>query len=359
MKKKLMLSVLVLGVLATSVVPSVANAAEVGAPDQNQEVLTRGIPVWAKVAWKITKKVSNGLYNISPEITTNKYGVTTSPGSIEFNGKKYGTSASHDIQSASTKHSVAFYTMANAFLWGTNYSLIVINPHGNKTINTSVKPGVYRGFKFGLTGKYVAHFVLNNKVKMAPYIAYRNDDANSGLGTHGLINGSHGHYDRPQLDSEVNGGQSAFTTGYGDLNRPSWRDKFTMPSSEHISVADLVTEVQDGEQPVFSTKHYLAGDMIHIKDTVDQVIYNAETNETSLTFASGTKDSTPMRYHGDLRFKLKSGDEFAQDMSVEQLGDNPEFRLPDYLKYLVDHDSHAPEYKVLAMHASDKEDKTI
>jgi len=33
MKKKLMLSVLVLGVLATSVVPSVANAAEVGAPD--------------------------------------------------------------------------------------------------------------------------------------------------------------------------------------------------------------------------------------------------------------------------------------------------------------------------------------
>lgn len=247
--------------------------------------------------------------------------------------------------------------MADAFHWGTNYSLIVINPHGNKTINTTVKPGVYRGFKFGLTGKYVAHFVLNNKVKMAPYIAYRNDDANSGLGTHSLINGSQGHYDRPQLDSEVNGGQSAFTTGYGDLNRPSWRDQYTAPTSEKISVADLVSEVQDGEQPVFSTKHYLAGDTIHVKDTIDQVSYDAETNETGLTFNSGTNESAPMRYHGDLRSELKSGDDFTQDMSVEQLGDNPEFRLPDYLKYLVDHNSHAPEYKPVTSHTDHLEDK--
>jgi len=296
------------------------------------------------------------MYNISPEVTSSKYGVTISPGTIEFNGKKYGSSASHDIQSASKKHSVAFYMMADPFHWGTNYSLIVINPHHNKTINTTVKPGVYRGFQFGLTGKYVAHFVLNNKIKMAPFIAYRNDNANSGLGTHGLISGSHGNYDRPQLDSEINGGQSAFTTGYGDLNRPSWGDQFTAPNVEHISVADLVTEVQDHAQPVFSTKHYLAGDTIHVKDTVNQVTYDSETNETSLTFKSNTKETAPMRYQGDLRPILKSGDSFTQDMRVEQLGDNPDFRLPDYLKYLVDHDGHAPKYKSSATHMSDGEE---
>lgn len=289
-------------------------------------------------------------------MTESKYGVTLTPGTVAFNGPKYGTSVSHDIQSASKKHSVAFYAMSNPFAWGTNYSLIVINPHGNKTINTIVKPGVHRGFKFGLTGKYVAHFVSNNKNTLAPFVAYRYDDANSGLGTHSLF-GNHGHYDWPQLESDITDGQVAYANGYGDLDRPSWRDNFTAPNTEKITVADLISEVQDGEKTVFSTKHYLTGDTIHVDDTIYQVTYDNESNETSLTFNSGSKDSTPMRYHGDLRSELKPGDKFTQDMNVEQLGDNPEFRLPDYLKYLVDHNSNAPEYTASSVHTNDSSGK--
>lgn len=87
MNKKTVYSVLVFGVLVTTTIPNVANAAETGITDRNQEVVTRSIPAWAKIAWKITKKASNALYNISPEVTKSKYGVTITPGTIEFNGK--------------------------------------------------------------------------------------------------------------------------------------------------------------------------------------------------------------------------------------------------------------------------------
>jgi len=56
MKKNVIYSAIVLGVLATTMTPSIASAAELREPVQNKENLTRGVPGWAKAAWKITKK---------------------------------------------------------------------------------------------------------------------------------------------------------------------------------------------------------------------------------------------------------------------------------------------------------------
>lgn len=354
MNRKFFHSLALVGVLSTSLATSSIKLAQASTYDGTADTTSasistpendetdRGVP-WAKGVWYLAKKVANGLYNVKPVYTKTKYGETSSPGSIVLNGPKYGASAQFKVNSLSTKHSLALYSLANPVdMFGKKYSLLVVNPHGNNTINTSITPGVYRGFKFGLKGVYKCNFISNTKTKMAPFVAYRYDGANSVYGTHSMPI-DQGNNEQSNSDG-LTTSNSAYTSGYGNMERPSWRDNFVSQDNKNLSVNSLFNEVKDGNKTVYSTKHYLAGDVIVVRDLIDTSSYNPKTNETTLTFKSSSSSDIKLRYKGNLTTTLKPGKEFKQDMKVKELGSNPEFRLPEYMKSLLDNKNKAPEF---------------
>ncbi|MCO7125153.1 hypothetical protein NIE88_05115 [Sporolactobacillus shoreicorticis] len=309
------------------------------------EAKAASIP-WGSAAWYIIKKGSNYLYNVPAQVSSGAYGKTVSPGSITLNGSKYGASAMYNVKSLSTSHSLALTAQSDIIsMLYKKYSLLVINPHGNYTINTSITAGVYRGFKFGLKGTYKVQFVSNSKYKLAPYISYRYDSANSTFGTRSLDNTNLG-IDVQQSDSQINGGESAYTKGYGDLVNPSWGQNVTESfDKKEITVGTLFDQFSDNGKTVFSMKNYAPNDTVNISDTIREVDYDPQNNLTNLFFSSDQSDTNYLVYKGDLRNIFSKGSKFIQKMRVVQLGDNSTFRLPDYFKYVLDNNGTAPTYK--------------
>ncbi|MFD1411026.1 hypothetical protein [Lapidilactobacillus gannanensis] len=297
--------------------------------------------LWGKMVWAVLKKGSSAVYNIPASLSSGAYGQTVTPGSIELNGSKYGASAMYNVTSQSTAHSLALYAQADLLNLGRKYSLLVLNPHGNYTINTSITPGVYRGFKFGLIGTYKAQFVANSKLKLAPYIAYRYDSANSTFGTRSLSLIE----DTIQQDSEINGGQTSYSAGYGEMVTPTWANNVSDQTHKtELNVHELFMESYDNGSVVLSMKDYVPGDQVVVNDVIKQVEYDAENNETKIYFNS-TESDEYLKYAGDLTQTLLPGERFEKKMSIEQVGNNSIFRLPSYFKYLLDHDNNAPSFE--------------
>lgn len=121
-----------------------------------------------KGVFYVLKKGANVWYEIPAEISKGEYGATVTPGTLDFNKGDVGASVTFDVASQSTNHSLALYGTSSPINYGKHLSIIVVNPNGNDTVNTSVTPGQRRGFKFGLTGTYNARFVVNDSWRMAP-----------------------------------------------------------------------------------------------------------------------------------------------------------------------------------------------
>lgn len=304
-----------------------------------QKTNAASIP-WGKAAWIIVKKGSDAVYNVPASSSSGKYGQTSTPGSIEFNGSKYGASAKYTVTSQSTKHSLALYAQANPVNIGKKYSLVVLNPKGNYTINTSITPGVYRGFKFGLKGNYTVQFVANNKLKMTPYVAYRYDSANSVYGTK-IASGT----DVLQRDSKINSNETSYVNGYGEMATASWGSNVVRDfNDKQINVHQLFEQFNDNGKTVYSLKNYQAGDTIKLNDKVREVDFDAANNESKIFFESNQSNDEYLKYKGDLRSELKPGVTFTKNMNVQNLGNNASFRLPDYFKYLLDNENSAPNF---------------
>lgn len=292
---------------------------------------------WGTV-WKIALRASGRFYNIKPKVSTGKYGQTVTPGTITLNGKKYGASAMFNVKSTSTKHSIALYAKGWVDTLFHKYSLIVINPHGHYTINASITTGVYRGFKFGLKGTYKVLFVANNKYKLAPYIAYRRDSANKIFGTSAIA--------LPGTSSitttDEAGNKFENVLGYGKLLYPSWGSKTIGNASKQISVSQLYSQLTDNGTAVYSMKSYKAGDKIKISDVITGTQYDSSTDSTKLFFGNV---NTYLEYSGNLTNTLKPGMHFDKTMTVEQLGNNAAYRVPDYFKQVLDNDeNNYPSY---------------
>ena len=303
---------------------------------------------WGGVAWKIVQKASNKAYNVKASISKGKYGVTSTPGTITLNGSKYGASAMYNVKSLSTKHSLAMFANSDPIsMMLKKYSLLVINPKGHYTVNTSINPGVYRGFKFGLKGTYKVQFVSNTKFKLAPYVAYRYDSANSIYKTNSLVDSTNNQgqndSDTIQSDSQINGGQTVNDLPYGDLIKPSWGSGVvSTPTSSQLTVGQLYDQFEDNDHAVYSMKSYVVGDTIHVHDQVSSLNYDNATNSTQVYFASNSNDF--LEFNGDLTHTIKVGDTFDKNMKVEQMGNNNEFRIPDYFKYVIDHNGEYPNF---------------
>lgn len=299
--------------------------------------------------WWIAKKgakagfnyASDKFYNVKPSIKKGKYGIESTPGSITLNGSKYGASAMYNVKSLSTKHSLALHATGGVTTLFKKYSLIVINPKGNFTINTSITTGVYRGFKFGLKGTYKVLFVANNKYKLAPIISYRYDSGNKTFGTRVAARNRTTTNTAPVT---MENGDYVSVAGYGDLTRPSWGASTVdeKKSSDTLTVSELYDQMMDNGSAVYSVKSYKAGDTIKVSDTVTGLEYDQEADATKLFFNNDA--DVYLEYCGDLTSAIKPGDHFTKEMPVVQLGNSSMFRLPTYFKYVVDNPGSYPSY---------------
>lgn len=328
MKKKIISTIIVLGLLCLSFgafAPS-GNVAEAAS-----------VTSWIKKGvFYVLEKGANNWYTVKANTSTGPYGATVTPGTLNFNSGKIGASVKFNIAAQSTKHSLSVYALSSPVNLGKKLSIIVTNPKGNDTINTSVNPGQYKGFKFGLTGTYVARFVINNSWKAAPYVGYRYDDAYKTYGTRSMLDTD------SQPDTEV---EVVQTENYGDLIEPEFSKQVEVSNTNGtINIKDLLTLMTDdnGNYAV-SIRNYDVGDTIKFSDQIYSLEYDSENNNTELFFESQHNEEDYLKFKGDLTKDFVVGDTFTIDMVVESLSEGNELKMPSYYKYLMDNENEAPE----------------
>lgn len=329
MKKKIMSAIMV--VLSVSLL-SLATFS----PSENIAEAA-SVTSWIKKGvFYVLKKGANNWYTINANTSTGPYGATVTPGTLNFNQGNVGASVKFDVAAQSTKHSLAVYALSSPVNLGKKLSIIVTNPNGSDTINTSVNPGQYKGFKFGLTGTYVARFVINNSWKAAPYVAYRYDDAYKTYGTKGMV------AVEPLSETIID---VVETENYGELIEPKFLNSVEVSSTNGIiNIKDLFKLMTDdnGNYAV-SIRNYDVGDTIKLSDHIYSLEYDLENNDTKIFFESQHDEEDYLKFKGDLTNKLVVGEVFSIDMAVETLSEGNELKLPSYYKYLMDNENEAPE----------------
>lgn len=332
--KKIILSSSILGTLVTGLY-----ASETIFIPKNQ-VVQAAIPKWIKtLAFKAVGKVANKIYNVKATITTGKYGETVTPGTLEFNGSKYGAEVSFNVNAVSTKHSLALYATTNPINWGSKISVILRNPSGTRVINTSVTSGQYKGIAFTKTGNYEASFVSNSKIKWAPYVSYRYDKANGNYGTKSIMEDNLLNDTDTNLYEEVE--------GYGKILTPIWDDKEPIieDKQESLSINQLLDQMKDDTgMYVYSLRDYKENETINFSDTIKDVVYDEEFNETTFIFNTENSEENSLKFSGDLTNTYHENDTLSLKFNVEKLADTSDtFEVPNYFKYLIDNENKAPK----------------
>lgn len=281
----------------------------------------------------VLNKASNKFYSVKASVSVGKYGSTITPGSLYFNNGKVGTSVKYPVYAQAKGHSVAMYFTSAPSNWGKRMSLILTNSSGRDVINKSVTPEQYKGYKFPKKERYVARFVVSPKIKAAPYIAYRYDGAN---GVYRSLLPEIG----PTRNADEN---SEYIEGYGDVVAAMWNEEKKKTDKVRLNVFELFEQMRDDEGKfVYSMRNYTESDVITISDTIKELKYDKEDNETVFLFTSGQTEEYGLRFNGDLTSKYKKGQNFVLKFDVISLGDNKKYSVPEYFKYLIDNEGKAP-----------------
>lgn len=332
--KKIILSSSIVGTLVTGLY-----ATETVFTSKNQ-VVHAAIPKWIKtLAFKAIGKGSNKIYNINASMTTGKYGETVTPGTIAFNGSKYGAEVSFNVNAISTKHSLALYATTDPLNWGSKISVILRNPSGTRVINTSVTSGQYKGITFTKTGNYEASFVSNSNKKWAPYISYRYDKANGNYGTKSIL--------EDNLSNDTDANPYEEVDGYGKILTPVWDGKAPIieDKQKSLDINQLLNQLKDDiGMYVYSLRDYKENETINFSDTIKDIVYDEDFNETTFTFDTENPEENSLKFNGDLTNVYYKNNTLSLKFNVEKLADNSDtFEVPNYFKYLIDNENKAPK----------------
>ncbi|EUJ30103.1 Uncharacterised protein [Listeria grayi] len=282
-----------------------------------------------KGVFYVLAKVSNKYYKVNAKSSKGSYGETITPGTYNFNSGKTGTSVKFPIYAQKKGHSVALYMDSSPFYWLKKVALILTNSKGKDVINKSVNPGQIKGYKFPKKERYVARFVVVDKMKATPFIAYRYDGAN------GVF--------RSVLPKEIDTEDGVENLdGYGEVLKANFADK--SDAKKTLNIYDLINEMKDdSDNYVYSMRNFKAGDSIDFKDTIHSVEYDAEQNISTFKFESNTGDDYGIVFANNLTDKYKAGETLSLRFKVEYLdNNNKEYSIPDYYKALLDTNGDAP-----------------
>lgn len=284
---------------------------------------------WQKWVGKGVFYVLNAIvekyYNIPAKNSTGHYGSTITPGTLKFNQGKVGTSVKFPIYAQKKGHSVALYIEASPGNWFKHVALILTNSKGKDVINKSVNPSQIKGYKFPKKERYVARFVVTNKMKGAPYIAYRYDGAN------GIF--------KSVKTIEDDGIQNLGS--YGDVLKADFKE--TTKIKKTMNIYELTNEMKDdSENYVYSMRNFKAGDTINFKDIIHSVEYDSDEAMTTFTFESNYGDDYFLTFANDLTSKYKKGQTLNLKFKVESLNNSEEYSVPNYYKALLDGEGKVP-----------------
>lgn len=300
-----------------------------------------------KLAWPIAKKAGNYFYNVDASFTSGKYADTVTPGSIYYNNGTYGTSSYFDFNFVSASHSVNMYADTAIWNFGSNISVILTNPNGTYVRNRSVDPTQWTTYSPGVTGTYRAQYVVNKKEKWTPYLVYRADE---GFVTSAKVSSDFKNYPISQdLETDIT---NHFVTDskYGNIITPSKehyqsgentvRSLSTEGTNQALTADELDKQYYDNKLNVhvYSMKDYNAGDTVHFEDTIQEIKFDKEANQTIFTFEGG-KENHNVKFKGNITDLYETGDTLQLEFKVEKLTDEyPDLAVIDYLKHILDKD---------------------
>ena len=113
--------------------------------------------------------------------------------------------------------------------------------------------------------------------------------------------------------------------------------KKTTRTSSTLTAQDLFDEFWDEELKcsVNQLKHYNIGDDVVVKDVVYEVAYDSDKDVTTLQFGNTSEGSCEWPFAGDLRERIKGGDELTFKFKIVE-----EYATEDYtfetLNYFLD-----------------------
>lgn len=315
--KKLLTRITLVGtiiLLAGSIVFSTPQKAEAG---------------WAKWVGKgafyVLSAITEKYYKVSAKNSTGSYGSTITPGTFKFNKGKVGASVKFPIYAQKKGHSVALYMGASPGNWFKHVALILTNSKGKDVINKSVNPGQIKGYKFPKKERYVARFVVVNKMKGSPFIAYRYDGAN------GIFKSV-----KPIDDDGLEK-----LGDYGDVIKANFIKK-SVPKKT-MNIYELTNEMKDDSgNYVYSMRNFKVGNVINFKDVIHSVEYDSDQDMTTFTFESDYGDDYLLTFANDLTGKYKKGKTLNLEFKVESLNNSEEYSVPNYYKALLDGEGKVP-----------------
>lgn len=279
------------------------------------------ISVFTKGAWYMLDKTSNKYYSVAPTATGNINNMSLTPGEIYYNSGKNGGISQIDFKVGGTGGSVVLY--ANTSATGT-ISLKKINLSISKDsslkASKSANAGQWLIYRPGSTGNYYARYTTTEKRKWTPYIMYSTTN-NYGLGV-----GKYKNTAKETIETNL------ITTDNGNYIKPSKSHyegyNFNLP--EELTLKELDMEFFDEtlNTPVYSMKHFSVDDIVRVKDSIMDVNYDAESDESQIYFESREE---PLQFKGNLKEQYHKGDILNLTFKVKSFDEQYNLYAIDYL----------------------------
>lgn len=265
-----------------------------------------------EVLWQIIKKLDQSWYNKKPTITVMYNNVTSSTGSLDFNGSTIGASTRVKINLNKSNLSLEAWATTSATAIFQKISILLTTPNGQTdVINKSVTHNQLATYSSKSPyGTYMLRFIENDRVKWNCY--YRLFDWDRKL--------------PPNYQSLNNVYTAMSTHGNEIIYFKSSEDKIYILPSENRSVSSRTFSNELKTNPYLSMnqlnneffdesldtfvndlKSYNVGDQVLFKDRIAEIEYDSINNYTSLIFES-VYSPIEWRFNGDLTSQLNEGD---------------------------------------------------
>ncbi|MBM7553764.1 hypothetical protein [Thalassobacillus pellis] len=253
---------------------------------------------------------------------------------------------------ASSSHSVNIYADAPFYqLFTGKITVILENPYRSWVVNRSVNPTQWTIYEAGATGSYRAIWIQNDKEKWTPYLTYRHNRgyavsrANQSIEKE--IFKTTTALASPSKKAEIS---EHFITveKYGNIIKPS--NSHIATTTEKTNLSNTLTAEELDQQffdkelgvHVYALKDYSAGDVIYLKDTIKEIKFDKESNNTIFTVGDDN-DQHDLSFAGNITNKYDVGEELKLKFNVENLiKGNSELTIIDYFKFALDNNNKAP-----------------
>ncbi|CAG9620910.1 hypothetical protein [Sutcliffiella rhizosphaerae] len=300
-------------------------------------------------------RASQHLFNRSP---SNSYGGTrdtSSSGTIHFNqGSQKVASVRKDVQVVKRGHEVEMWANNHNLLSPTAKIVVLLTtPGGSDVINRSVGHNQYSWYKATSTGQHRARYITSNAHSWTLWQAYYHwgDLASVCTGCTQSIGDENNSASFTKANNE-NGDTVTFENVDGrkhvvsESNQNAKAKNNINSTNNSLTLGELYLDFYDEDLEVLTDtpKSFTENDIVVVSDTIADIQFIEETNETEFLFTTPYSNQT-VNFSGDLTHNYKVGQEISFKFEFVKIYPDKEYLTLDYRKQVEDNDNIAPSIK--------------